>query len=325
MKKFFAVLTVIALCFVITGVGQAQAASYPAKNIACVIQWGAGGGTDNIMRPLCSIAEKELGVSLVMQNMTGGTGSIATQYVYDKKADGYVLLIGAENPALYDALNISKLTYDDFKPIILVGDETMGIIVGKNSKYNTMKDIIDAALANPGKIKVAITGTGGSQWVVSTFLTHVTGAKFNTIPYDSDASVRTAVMSGECDFTICKIQSGIEAYKAGTIKFVSMFAKTHPAAMPKVPLIVSEYPAFGQYMPWGGAFYGVFVKKGTDPAVIETLSKAFAKAFADKSYQEILKRYSINPLGYTGKDASNYINNWRTKTVKVLKSSGAIK
>ena len=141
MKKFAAVLAIVlaVVCF-----GTAVfAADYPTKNITCVIQWGAGGGTDNIMRPICSIAEKELGQSLVMQNMTGGTGSIATQFVYDKPADGYTTLIGAENPALYDALNISKLTYKDFIPVFLVGDETVGIIVKHGSKYKSLTDLIN--------------------------------------------------------------------------------------------------------------------------------------------------------------------------------------
>lgn len=323
MKKL-SVFLIAMLAVVVLGMSSAFAA-YPDKNLTCVIQWGAGGGTDNLMRPLCSLAEKELGVSLVMQNMTGGVGSIATQYVYDQKADGYTLLIGAENPAIYDALKISKLTYDNFIPAFLVGDETAGIIVSKNSKFKNIKDLIDYALANPNKVRFAITGTGGSQWMIATFIQHVTGAKFKMIPYDSDSSVRTAVTGGECDVTSCKIQSGIEAHKAGQIKYISMFASKHPEAMPDIPLITDTYPKFKQYMPWGCAFYGVFVKEGTDSKFVARLGDAFKKAFANPTYLSLLKQYQINPMGVVGKEASKYINGWRTKTVKVLKDSGAIK
>ena len=115
MKKFFALLLVLSLALV----SLPAFAEYPEQNVTGVVQWGAGGGTDSLMRPLSAIAEQNLGKSIIIQNMTGATGSIATQYVYDAPADGYTLLMGAENPALYDILEISELTYDDFDCVYL--------------------------------------------------------------------------------------------------------------------------------------------------------------------------------------------------------------
>lgn len=324
MKKLSAIIIIAVTAIVCSFTAQATAADYPTKNITCVIQWGAGGGTDNIMRPICTLAEKELGRSLVMQNMTGGTGSIATQFVYDKAADGYTLLIGAENPALYDALKISKLTYEDFVPVFLVGDETIGIIVKSGSKYKTLTDVIEDAKANPGKIKFATAGKGSTHWMVDAYLSVVTGAKFTQIPYDSDAAARTAVLNGECDLSSCKIQSGLEAYKAKQLNFLAVIADKQLSSMPDVPAITKEYPGFGKYLPWGGAFYGVFAKKGTDAAIVSKLGEAFKKAFDDKGYQELLAHYTINPIGTVGAEANDYIANWRSRTIEILESSGAI-
>lgn len=306
-----------------TGSDNAVSGDYPAKNISGIIQWGAGGGTDSLMRPLASLAEAELGVSIVMENKTGGTGSIATQYVYDQAADGYTLLMGAENPQLYTALDIIDLTYADFEPVFLIGDETVGVVVGKDSPYSSLTEIIDAALAAPGTITLSTTGTGGLPWEVTSFLTAVTGATFNQIPYDSDATAKAAVLSGECDFTICKVQSGIEDYKAGELQFLSMLSTEPVEQMAEVPLITAEYPDFEQYLPWG-PFYGVFVKAGTDQAVIDTLGAAFTTAFADASYQELLDGFNINALGYTGEEAKNYLATWQTNTITALVNSGAI-
>ena len=320
MKK----LSVIMAFFFVMLMAACAYAAYPEKNINCVIQWGPGGGTDSIMRPLCSIAEKELGKSLVMQNMTGGTGSIATQYVYSKPADGYTLLLGAENPALYKALDISKLTYDDFEPVFLIGDETTGIIVKKGSKYKTFSDLVKDAKANPGKIKISTTGAGGLPWEMGAFISSVTGAKFRQIPYDSDASARTAVMNGECDVTVCKVQSGIEAYKAGSIVYLTMFSKEPVPVMPEVPVVTMEFPEFAKYLPWG-PFYGIFAKKGTNTADIKILSDAFEKAFKDPVYADVLRKFNINRLGYTGNAARQYISDWQKNTVEALKQSGAVK
>lgn len=306
-----------------TDTQTASTGAYPEKDISGIIQWGAGGGTDSLMRPLATLAEAQLGVSIVVENKTGGTGSIATQYVYDQAADGYTLLMGAENPQLYSALDILELTYADFEPVFLIGDETVGVVVSKNSPYTSLTEIIDAALASPGTVTLSTTGTGGLPWEVASFLTAVTGATFNQIPYDSDATAKAAVLSGECDFTICKVQSGIEDYKAGELKFLSMLATEPVEQMSEVPLITAEYPDFEQYLPWG-PFYGVFVKAGTDQAAIDTLSAAFETAFNDASYQDLLAGFNINALGYTGDEAKEYLDNWQTNTTTALVNSGAI-
>ena len=306
-----------------TDTQAASTGAYPEKDISGIIQWGAGGGTDSLMRPLATLAEAQLGVSIVVENKTGGTSSIATQYVYDQAADGYTLLMGAENPQLYSALDILELTYADFEPVFLIGDETVGVVVSKNSPYTSLTEIIDAALASPGTVTLSTTGTGGLPWEVASFLTAVTGATFNQIPYDSDATAKAAVLSGECDFTICKVQSGIEDYKAGELKFLSMLATEPVEQMSEVPLITAEYPDFEQYLPWG-PFYGVFVKVGTDQAAIDTLSAAFETAFNDASYQDLLAGFNINALGYTGDEAKEYLDNWQTNTITALVNSGAI-
>ncbi len=314
---------VLTFLFVLAFALPVFAADYPAQNITGVVQWGAGGGTDSLMRPLSAIAEQILGKSIIIQNMTGATGSIATQYVFDAPADGYTLLMGAENPALYDILEISELTYSNFDCVYLIGDEVVGIVVGKNSKYKSFKEIIDAALKAPWTIKISTTGTGGLPWEVGAFITDITGAFFNQIPYDSDASAKTAVMNGECDFTVCKVQSGIEDWKAGDLKFLCMLSTKTVEVMPDVPLVTAEYPDFAKYLPWG-PFYGIFVKKGTDPSVTAKLSEAFTKAGPQESYQKVLSNFNINFLGYSGEAADKYISSWRENTVNALKKSGAL-
>ena len=304
--------------------GQKNSGVYPVRNVNGIVQWGAGGGTDSLMRPLSSMAEKYLGASIVIQNMTGGTGSVATQYVYDAPADGYNLLMGAENPPLYKVLKISDLTYDEFDCVFLIGDEIAGIIVGKDSPYKTFTGLINAALANPGRMRLSTTGKGGLPWGVAAFITEVTGATFNQIPYDSDASAKTAVLSGECEFTVCKVQSGIQDYKAGDIKFLAMLATSTVPVMPEVPLVTGEYPGFGKYLPWG-PFYGVFVKLGTDAAIQKKLSDAFLAASKEAGYQNVLTNFNINYLGLSGAEAGKYISNWQKNTTNALTASGAVK
>lgn len=302
---------------------QAPAGVYPTQNVNGIVQWGAGGGTDSVMRPLSTLAEQNLGKSIVIQNMTGATGSVATQYVYDAPADGYTLLMGAENPTLYKAMGISDLTYDDFECVYLIGDETIGFIVGKDSKYNSFTEVIEDALANPGTIKLATAGDGSSPWEMGAIISSVTGAEFMHIPYDSDASAKNAVISGECAVTTCKVQSGIEEYKSGDVKYLCMFSVEPVELMADVPVVVDEYPDFAKYLPWG-PFYGVFVKNGTDPEIIEALSKAYTEAGNDPSFQQVLENFNINFMGYSGGQAKEYISNWQSNTLKALEDAGLV-
>ncbi len=319
MKKLLVPLLMLLLALAPCAAGEA----YPTRNLSGVIQWGAGGGTDSLMRPLAALAEKRLGVSVVLKNMTGGTGSIAAQYVYEQKSDGYTLLLGAENPALYDALGISEITYDDFACVLLIGDETTGVVVRADSPYQTLSTLIADAIARPGQVTLATTGTGGLPWEAGAFLTHVTGATFNQIPYDSDASARTAVLNGECAFTFCKVQTGIEQWRAGDLRYLAMLSDSPVPQMESVPLIPEEYPKFARYLPWG-PFYGVFVHKDTDADTVRALSDAFLAAYLTPSYQETLEQYNINALGLTGEEAEQYIVAWRAATLAALRSSGAI-
>ena len=251
MKKVLSMMLAGAMAVtMLAGATAVNAADYPKDNVNGIVQWGEGGGTDSLMRPLATLAQEKLGKSIVIQNMTGGTGSIATQYVYDQEADGYNLLMGAENPSLYKALGISELTYEDFDCVFLIGDETTGVVVGKDSKFNSLTEIVEAALAGE-TITLSTTGTGGLPWEVASLITSITGAEFKQVQYDSDASARTAVLGGECDFTICKIQSGLEEYKSGDLKWLCLLALEQVEDMPDVPLVIAEYPDFEKYLPWG--------------------------------------------------------------------------
>lgn len=340
MKKFVSILLLLTMVTSLTtGCAQNEtkspapansttqqpsaAVNFPDHDITGVVQWGAGGGTDSLMRPLATIAEKSLGKSIIIQNKTGGTGAIATQYVHDQKSDGYTLLMGAENPQLYSMLEISELTYADFKPVFLIGDEKVGVIVSKDSKYKTFTELINAALENPGKVSIATTGKGGMPWSVSSFIKAVTGAEFNQIPFDSDASALTAVLGGHADFTICKVQSGIESFKAGKINFLTLLSKEKVEVLPDVTLIGAEYPDFENYLPWG-PFYGIFVNNDTPDETVSVLSEAFSTAFKDEQYQSLLKKFNISPLGISGTEAREYLNTWQKNTAEAFYKSGAI-
>lgn len=306
MKRFSALLLALLLLCGCT-----------ASQINGIIQWGEGGGTDTLVRPLCQLTEPYLGRKILARNMPGGTGTVATQYVYDKRADGATLLLGAENPAMYDALELSDLTYRDFDCVLLIGCETVGVTVAADSPYADFASLIDAAKAAPAAIRLATTAKGGLPWTVARFIQAVTGATFAEIPYDSDATARNAVLNGECEVTVSKLQSAADACREGKLRWLCMFSDKTVDAAADVPPITDYDPAFSEYLPWG-PFYGVFVKQGTEASVRESLSDAFRKGFSEPSYQQLLTDLYVEPLGLCGEEANAYIEAWRAASLKAL-------
>ena len=127
-----------------------------------IIPYGAGGTTDTWGRKLAVLLEKYLGQPITVTNQGGASGSIGSQFVKEQPSDGYTLLVCAETMGTYRTMNICDLGYDDFTVISpLVGDPKV-LVVGKDSKYNTLEELLDDIKANPGKITMSHSGPGGS-------------------------------------------------------------------------------------------------------------------------------------------------------------------
>ena len=168
-----------------------------------------------------------------------------------------------------------------------------------------------------------MTGRGGLQWVMAAFVKDVTGATFEQVAYPDNNAAKQAVLNGECDFSICLLQQCIDDYNNGNLKVLCIFSAAEASSLPGVPTVIEEYPGFLKYFPWG-AFYGVFVRKGTPLEAIEKLSEEFSKAGADENFKKMLTGYEVNFLGYTGKEAARYIGNWSGNTIDALITSGAL-
>lgn len=332
MKKVLALI--LSLCLVMftfvgcssnsgTTTATEAKAAFPEHDITGYVMWGAGGGTDNIVRPLCTFTEKVIGKSIVVQNKSGATGAIATQFVHDQKADGYTLLLGAENPALYKILNISDLTYDNFDTVLLIGNENLSIIVSPDSPYKTFTELVNAALAKPESISMATTGDGGSQWQAAAFIKAVTGAEFTQVPFDGDAAALTAVMGKQADFTTVKSTQAIEAHRAGTAKVLATLTTEAVESLPGTTPITKEYPGFSEYLPFG-PFYGIFVKEGTPEDVVATLSDYFKQGYDNPEFQKLLKSVNVNPLGLKGEEANKFIAEWQKSSATALYKAGVI-
>lgn len=298
--------------------------TFPTKPVTGVIQWGAGGATDNVSRAFAPLAEQALGQKIILTNKPGATGAVATQYVVDQKADGYHLLFGAENPALYGVLGISKLGFEDLYPISIIARNVVTVVVPADSKYQTLEDLIADVKANPGKIKMGSTGPGGLPFVVTTMINSVAGTEFNMVPFDGEGPAITAALGGHVDVTIAGLAASIENTKAGKLRVLAVINDEPIAALPDAEPVTTALPDMKKYLPWG-PFYSVWVKKDTPEDVKKTLVDAFAKGFNDPKFQDFLGQLGAVPMGIAGEEAESFWRDWQSTTAWLLHDAGAAK
>lgn len=333
MKRYFAVMLAVLIVLSLGACGGAKQSaapaapatpatpSYPTKSIQGSIMWSAGGVCDTVSRAAGLVAQQELGQNIVFTNRAGSGGGVSTAYVNSQKADGYELLFGAENPQIAKIMGTSELDYEDFYPINLLSNSFGGIFVSKNSKYQTIDDLFKDILAKPGDVVMASTGAGGLPETVATIIKSVKGTDVTMVPFDGENECATNVMGGNADFGISTLGSIASFYQSGDIRILAMFHNERLKGFDDVPAITEVYPEFSKVLPWG-PFYGVFVKKGTDQAIIDTLTAAFSKACEDDSFKELVASKGCFVMNKSGEEAVEFLKKYRSTTSYMLYNSG---
>jgi len=319
MKKVLLMVGLLLFSF-----SLAQAQDFPTKDLSGIIMWGAGGATDNVARALTPWAEKYLGKQVVLQNKPGATGAVSTQWVSSQPSDGYTLLYGAENPQLYRVLDISPLDYKDFYPVNVTARGVGLIACNVNAPWKTLKDLFEDARKNPGNIKMGSTGPGGLPYVVGAMMKATHGLTFNAIPFPGEGPGMTAMLGGHVQWMTVGITAGREHVRAGRIRPLALVADEPIPGLEDIPLILSIYPEYKKYLPWG-PFYGVWVKRDVPDSAKKKLVDAFQKGVKDPKFQAFIKDFGAVPMSLYGDGADKFLKHWQSVSCWLLEDAGATK
>ncbi|KGJ17654.1 Bug family tripartite tricarboxylate transporter substrate binding protein [Paracoccus sanguinis] len=321
MKHFvFSVAAALTL-----GLGAASAQDYPNKDIQGVIQWGAGGSTDTIMRSVTPHAEKELGAKVVLQNVTGGVGAIALNQVANAPADGYTLLMGAENPLIYKVMGLGKKDYDDFVPVSILARGTAILVAGKDAPFDDYAELIEHIKANPGKVKFGSTGPGGLASVVTAMLEAVEGDQdIIAVPFDGDGPALTALQGGAIDVMPAVLGASVEQIRAGNLKPLALIDTAANPLLPEAKPITEFNPAYAKFLPWG-PFFGVFVAKDAPADAVAKLQAAYAAGAKNADFLKLMADRGYTPMGISGAEAETFLKSWQSTTAWLLQDAGLTK
>lgn len=303
----------------------AALAEYPEKEIQGIIQWGAGGSTDTVMRSVTPHAEAALGGTVVMQNMTGGVGAIALNHVADAEADGYTLLMGAENPLLYKVMGLGDKDYADFIPISILARGTPILVANVDAPFNDYAEMMAYIKENPGEVRFGATGPGGLPSVVTGMISSVEGGlDVISVPYDGDGPALTALQGGAVDVMPAVLGAAIEGIRAGNMKPLALFDVEPSAKLPDVPAVTSFNDAYSAYLPWG-PFFGVFVANGTPDDVVAKLAAAYAEGAQNDEFVKLMDDRGFTMMAISGQEAQDFLTKWQQNTTWLLQDAGLTK
>lgn len=245
---------IAAVALVVAGVGSAQAQTYPNHLIKIIQGFPAGGNVDIIARILAHQMEQDLGQSIVVESKPGQAGGLAADTVARSEPDGYTLLVVPSAHPAYGALskNVKYKVVDDFTWISVASFYPFMIVVKADSRFKSVKQLIDEARAKPGEIKYGSAGVGTILHTTVELMANQTKTKFLHVPYRGEAPALTGLLQGDVDFAAVTTGPVSARIKTGEFRALAVTGKTRWRDFPDVPTVdESAIPGF-EVISWTG-------------------------------------------------------------------------
>ncbi len=281
MKRLMSLFLVLLALVAITGCFDKGQEKFPEKSLEMIIPWSAGGGTDVAGRLYASYVEKELGQTINVLNVPGGNSAVGAVQVKNSKADGYTMLLLTLDILTVEAQALAPVGYRDFKLLNTFTAQPTVLVVRKDSGWKNVEDYRQAALANPGGLKVGVNGEGALWHQAGVVADNEMGTKVTYVPYTGSGEQTAALLGKHIDATYISYNSVASHVKEGTLVALGVLTAERVASTPEIPTFTeSGYKAV--YSSWRG----IGVPKDTPEEVMVVLRKAAKAAFDQEEFKK---------------------------------------
>jgi tripartite-type tricarboxylate transporter receptor subunit TctC len=274
--------TVPLLCFAL----PVHAQEWPTHVVKFVSPYPPGGSVDPLARLLAAKLQESLKQPFIVENRTGASGIIGTDYVAKSAPDGYTYVFIFDTHAVHQALN-PKLPFDpikDFSPVMIVGTAPMAITTAAAKPYKSFTDVLAAAKANPDKLTIGNVGSGSLGHLATILLNQAAGIKLVPVPYKGGGPLSADLIGGQIDFAMASTAAQAQHVRSGKMRALVLTGDKRSATMPDVPTIAE----LG--IPWQGAyaFWGILAPAGTPKPIIDKISGELTKVVHMPDVHKIL-------------------------------------
>ena len=257
--------------------GGLAAQDFPTKPVRIVVPFPPG-GVDVTIRQMQKIMSDELGQPIVIDNRAGANGFIGTEHVARSAPDGYTLLATSSSTMVSGVLVSSKVPFDvirDFTPVTMLNMTVSTLIAKPGVPFNSVKELIDFAKRNPGKVAYASTGIGSAQHLDGEYFKVTAGVDLNHIPYKGFGPVVQAVAAGEVDVAFITVAQANPLLQGGKARPLALYNGPRPPSLPPgTPEMTATVPEFRATPGW----IGLFGPAALPRAVLTRLNAAAVKS-----------------------------------------------
>ncbi len=295
-----------------------MASDYPTRTITVINPWTAGGPADTVARPILQKLSEVLKQPVVLENKAGANGVIGANYVARATPDGYTLLFSHVGPITISPAVQKDMPYDsvrDFAPITQVVSAPTVLVVRPDLPIHNLKEFIDYARANPGKLSYGSVGIGSTTHLAGEILATMADVKMLHVPYKGAAPVMNDLLGGQINCTFLNIAALLPYIKSGQVRAIGVSTLKRSPLLPELPAIAETYPGFEV-----NSWYGMMAPAKTPTHIVELLQKEVAKILQLPEIVQSMQASGLSPEGTTpaqyAKQIQTDLNRWQTAVAK---------
>jgi tripartite-type tricarboxylate transporter receptor subunit TctC len=298
-----------------------QAADYPDHPIRFIVPQAAGSATDTVARILAAELSKELGQPVIVDDRPGGALTIGLDLVAKSPPDGYTIGMGPIGALAITRHMVAKLPYNierDFQPIAMVARGHLLLAVSPKLPIHSVKELVDYAKKNPGKLTNASSSNGSPGHVGGELFKYMTGTEIVHVPYRGGAPAITDLIAGHVDIMFESLQSIATFARDGKVRALGVSGATRSPAFPDLPTIGESVPGY-----LAPTWTGVIAPAGVPKPIVVKLNAAINKALASEAFKEKFAKIGDEPAGGTPEEFAATIKADSAKWEEVVRRSGA--
>lgn len=289
----------LGLVLALAGSATASAQDWPTRPVRFVMPFGPGGVVESVFAATNPQVEAKLGQRILVENRPGAAGNVGAQAVLAAPADGYTILIAPNSIMLINPYLFAKTAFDplrDFLPITKLIDVPLVLSVSAKFPVNSIKELIDYAKANPGKVNYASPGPATPPHLAGEMFARAAGLELVHVPYKGGNAAATALITNEVQFFIVAYATLRGQIQGGLVRPVAAASPQRLAALPNVPTFAENgYPKIEAEMQ--PAWWGLFAAKGTPDSVINRLATEYRAALALPEAQSRIRDAGLIAVG----------------------------